>query len=468
MANQIEALRERADALLEEARTISSGKPDDSARARFDEIETELDAIKNKREKLERIINAPVRIAPSVGPQVIVRDDPWEGDEARSLLREGPDEIRDRARRAIDKVRDNDAGREYVSGVVEEHRDDTEVARWTLATSHPAYERAFSKLLRFGPSSGYLQFTPEESAAFARAEETRAAMSLTGANGGYLVPFSLDPSVVLTNAGTVGNPVRQAARKVTITTDDWNGVTSAGVSAEWLAEATEAADASPTFTQPQIVVHKAAAYLEASIEVAQDSGVGSDVAMLIADARERLEATAFTTGSGSGQPYGLMQRMALTTASRVAGSSGAAGAADLVAADVYALAEAVPARQRLNASWQASLPVINKVRQFATGTGPQSAFWADFGDGTPSRLLGKAIRENSDMDSTIVSGSNDDVIVIGDFSKYVIVDRIGTSIAYNPLVVGSNRRPTGSVGWFAYWRVGADTVDANAFRSLRL
>ena len=48
------------------------------------------------------------------------------------------------------------------------------------------------------------------------------------------------------------------------------------------------------------------------------------------------------------------------------------------------------------------------------------------------------------------------------------MDRIGTVIAYNPLVIGSNRRPTGEVGWFAYWRVGADTVDANAFRALRV
>jgi hypothetical protein len=26
-------------------------------------------------------------------------------------------------------------------------------------------------------------------------------------------------------------------------------------------------------------------------------------------------------------------------------------------------------------------------------------------------------------------------------------------------VIGSNRRPTGEVGWFMYWRTGADVVD---------
>jgi HK97 family phage major capsid protein len=56
--------------------------------------------------------------------------------------------------------------------------------------------------------------------------------------------------------------------------------------------------------------------------------------------------------------------------------------------------------------------------------------------------------------------------VLGDFSQYVVVDRVGMSIAFNPLVVGSNRRPTGEIGWAAFWRVGADVDNANGFRLL--
>ena len=67
------------------------------------------------------------------------------------------------------------------------------------------------------------------------------------------------------------------------------------------------------------------------------------------------------------------------------------------------------------------------------------------------------------------TASNDDLIVLGDFKQgYYIVDRIGMSVAYNPLVIGSNRRPTGEVGWFAFWRVGARCVNADAFRMLRV
>lgn len=66
------------------------------------------------------------------------------------------------------------------------------------------------------------------------------------------------------------------------------------------------------------------------------------------------------------------------------------------------------------------------------------------------------------------TASNDDVVVLGDFRQYYIIDRIGMSVAYNPLVIGTNRRPTGEVGWAAFWRVGGDCVNADAFRMLRV
>ena len=61
------------------------------------------------------------------------------------------------------------------------------------------------------------------------------------------------------------------------------------------------------------------------------------------------------------------------------------------------------------------------------------------------------------------------MIVLGDFKAgYKIIDRMGLELVYNPLVLGSNRRPTGEVGWVAFWRVGADSVNDAAFQMLRL
>lgn len=391
---------------------------------------------------------------------VIVRPDTADVFDVRSLDRLDAREYRrtsiDHAMRAIESGPFMTAEHREVA---EQHartstkRDDK--ARYILEHGSPEYHEAFQDYLEnpaLGPHQG-------------RAD--RAALSLTGANGGYLVPFTLDPTVILTNNGAT-NPFRQIAKQVSITTDDWNGVTSAGVTAEWIAEATEVADASPTFAQPTITPRKADAYIQASMEVVADSGVSGEISMLIADAKDRLEATAFATGSGSGQPYGIVTALGLVTASRVAGSSGAAGAADFVLADVYALANALPPRHRPGSSWLAEYSVQNRIRRFGEGTTSNAAFWADLGVATPSQLLGRPIYESSAMDSTIVSGSNDDILIIGDFRKYQIVDRMGLELVYNPLVLGSNRRPTGEVAWVAFWRVGGDVLDANAFRMLRV
>jgi HK97 family phage major capsid protein len=121
------------------------------------------------------------------------------------------------------------------------------------------------------------------------------------------VPFTLDPTIILTNAGSA-NPYRQVATVKTTTTNDWNGVTSAGVSAEWTAEGIEAADASPTVGQLKITPQKADAYLFGSFEVLSDSDFAQQLPELLADAKDRIEETAFAVGTGSGQPYGIMTR----------------------------------------------------------------------------------------------------------------------------------------------------------------
>lgn len=352
-------------------------------------------------------------------------------------------ELHERALTIVERVGGHleDTHRESATRVLERTRN-PEIAEHILRTGSDEYMRSFEL---------YVQSQGKE----------RTALSLTGANGGYLVPFTLDPTIILTNNGAT-NPMRGIADVVQITTDDWNGVTSAGVSAEWLAEGTEAADATPTFAQPSITAHKAAAYLFGSYEVLADSGFAAQVLPLIADAKDRLEATAFATGSGSGQPYGVITDVSAVTASRVAATTN-----DVVGAvDVYAVAAALPPRYRPGASWMAEQSIIDDIRQLDTSGG--SSFWANLGMGNPEQLLGKPIYECSAMDSSLVSGSNDDVLLVGDFRHgYKIVDRVGLEVLYDNMVLGSNRRPTGQAGFFAYWRVGGKTVDTNAFRVLR-
>jgi HK97 family phage major capsid protein len=289
---------------------------------------------------------------------------------------------------------------------------------------------------------------------------TRAALSLTPANGGYLVPFTLDPTIILTNAGSA-NPYRQVATIKTTTTNDWNGVTSAGVSAEWTAEGIEAADATPTVGQLKVTPQKADAYLSGSFEVLSDSDFAQQLPELLADAKDRIEETAFATGTGTGQPWGVITRG--TTLAAGAGTA----ATGFTAADAYALQAALPARwrgPRANNVWIGNLTSINRGRNVPSFTGSTTAIVNDATD--PPRMLGKPFLESTSVTGAFANGAK--VLAYLDARQYYIVDRVGMSVVYDPIVLGANRRPTGQGAWYAFWRTGADVSTATAVRVLTL
>jgi HK97 family phage major capsid protein len=215
--------------------------------------------------------------------------------------------------------------RESAERLVEHAEDssrDRAVADHILKTGNPDYVRAFMKYLR----------NPNAISTLPEAE--RAALNEgTTTAGGFLVPPFLDPTIILTNTG-ITNPFRQIATVKSITTATWKGVTTAGVTAEWTAEAAEMTDASPTFAQPTITPVRADAYVQASFEVLEDTNIATELGMLFADARDRLEGTAFAVGTGSTQPRGIVTALQATTASRVASNTNAAyGAVDIFALD---------------------------------------------------------------------------------------------------------------------------------------
>lgn len=384
---------------------------------------------------------------------------PWDLREVRTLGRPASEvnaELRSRALSAIEKMQGaNDKVRAAATKIVESFDDkESRIAKIALATSSPAYLRAWSKMAR---NHGHT-LTPDESNAL----ENVRAMSLTDASGGYLVPFQLDPTVIITSAGS-RNDIRQAARQVVATGDTWNGVSSAAVSWSWDAEAAEVSDDSTTFAQPSIPVYKAAGFVPISIEALEDEqNVTQEVARLLAQGKDDLEAVAFITGSGSGQPTGIVTALAGTSSEINAATD------DVFAlADVYTIQGALPARYRGNAAWLANNLIYNKIRQFDTSGG--GGFWANLNDGRPPQLLGRSALEAEAMDGTVtVAGAvSNFVLIFGDFMNYVIADRIGMSVEFIPhLFHTSNNLPKGQRGWYAHYRVGADSVSDGAFRML--
>ena len=58
--------------------------------------------------------------------------------------------------------------------------------------------------------------------------------------------------------------------------------------------------------------------------------------------------------------------------------------------------------------------------------------------------------------------------IFGDFGQFLIVDRVGVSVIYDPLIQGTGGiLPSGQAGWFMFWRVGSQLTTVNAFRVMK-
>jgi HK97 family phage major capsid protein len=386
--------------------------------------------------------------------------DPWAGDVSTRSQPAG--ELRGRALSAVERCNTMpDGARERTSKALEVDPDEQgRLARYVIEASQPDYLRAFTTWMR-DPQHGHQEWSPAEREAFARVRTLTRAMALgTGSAGGFLVPFQLDPQILISNAGSV-NPMREVSRVELTAVNEARFVTSAGVTASWDPEATEVSDDSPVLGQPAIFGFKGAAFVPVSLELYEDSTIAQQVANLFVDAKAQLEATAFTLGTGSGQPKGVITAVSAVGGS-VVGDTGTAFAT----AQPYAVQNALPARWRPRARFMANLSVINAYRQLPIGTGLQTSLVDD--SSTPPRMAGWELWENSTMDGTITTTANDFLLLAGDFSQYIVTDRIGTMIEVIPHLFGAAGRPTGQRGFYMHWRTGGDVVIPDAFRLLNL
>jgi HK97 family phage major capsid protein len=136
----------------------------------------------------------------------------------------------------------------------------------------------------------------------------------------------------------------------------------------------------------------------------------------------------------------------------------------IVSGDVYNLQNQLPPRFQANAQWCGNLATLNTLRQFETAAG---ALRFPSLQNSPPTLLGRKANELSNMDSTLGGGAgNDSVLLYGDFSNFVVTQRVGSSIELIPHLVGANRRPVGQRGVWLWARYGSDSVNHNAFRLL--
>lgn len=440
----------------------------DNIRSEWDEknleIETKVELLDELRARADRVKNLATATGNSErGAAFNVgrtgTEDIWDVAAVRSNSRsdeQATGMYRDNALRAVEGMHfpHAEADRERAQGQLEglinkfSSGDDSGFARHVLTYGSPTYRRAFAKTL------GGIRLSTEE----------QRAMSLTGTQGGFAVPVTLDPTIIPTSNGAV-NPWRQISRVEKITGNTWNGVSAGAITASRDAEFEEVTDDGPTLAQPTATVTKAQAFVPFSIEVGQDwASLESEMANLIQDAKDVEEATAFATGGGTGvNPQGVLTGATGTVA---------AGTAAFAVAHGYGLLEALPARFRPNGKFVANLAQYNRIRQLDTAGGAniwvpnlQQGVGNEANGQTGATFLGKPAYESSVMTSALTAASK--IMIFGDFRYYLIVDRIGMTVELVPHLFGAtNQRPIGSRGILAYWRNTGKVLSSAAFKTL--
>jgi HK97 family phage major capsid protein len=450
--------------------------PDETQAARFTELETEFDTLEVERaplaaraEKLEVIRSAALdpanREGGFGGRQVIIKKDPFENVEALRFSyddRYAPafnDDIVSRAVTALSdpEYRPRGIKDSEIESAVRMVETVPGVAQHALIHGSTAYRSAFSTFLK--AQGGTPLYSPAE------AEAVRTSLSLSGANGGYTLPTLLDPTLIHTGTA-VKDPIRDIARIVSGTQNVWHGVSVGNVTTYWKAEGSAMTEGSPTLANPSITAAMLTAYLTASYEIFEDSGLQSQLPGLIGEAFSYAEQTAFISGSGSTAPKGIITAISATAGSTVTATTRGEFTTGS-AVDVFALLGSLPSRYEASSTWVANKATFNTIRQMSPTGGTGSLFWTNFNDNTlalPS-LLGSPIRQASDMATATTSGTV--LAILGDFSQFVVYDRVGTSVEFMQNVVDGSGLPTGQRGLVAHKRVGSDCTDINAFRFLK-
>ena len=311
------------------------------------------------------------------------------------------------------------------------------------------YSKAFRNYLRKGMDAGL------------EALSTKALSVGNDPDGGYLVTSTMSAKIIQAIFET--SPMRQICAVETISTDALDLIDDhTSLTAGWTAETTSISTdtATPTIAKRNIPTNELYAQPKATQKLIDDAAIDVEgwLAGKISDIFGRTQNTAFISGTGVGQPRGILTYASGTSWGQIqqvtSGSSGAV-TSDALIALFYSLKDAYMRR----ASFLMNRSVIQQVRQLKSTTN-QYIWQPSLVTGTPDTLLGVPVYMAADMP---VAAANSLSVAVGDFqSAYQIVDRQGISILRDPFTA----KPF--VMFYATARVGGDVVNFDAIKLMKL
>ena len=284
----------------------------------------------------------------------------------------------------------------------------------------------------------------------------------TGSEGGFSVQTEIAQSIV--DAKKSFAFMRQEASQVTTTQGNpMSFPTTDGTSelGEWVAQNTSAATADIVMGTVAVNCFKAGSkVITVPIELLQDSNI--DVQGLVFKRMNqrigRIENVGFTTGTGTGQPNGVVTAAAT-------GKTGLTGQTltiiydDLVdmidSIDVAYIANAMHPCFMFN---QTMRKVIRKIKDTAGRPIWTPSYDAGFTKGIPDQLLGFDVCINNDF---AVPAANAKSLAFGDFSQYLIRDSLDVSLfRFDDSAFMSK----GQIGFLSWARTGGNLLDVAAVK----
>ena len=313
---------------------------------------------------------------------------------------------------------------------------------------------AFEKYLRNGMGA----LNNEERSLMTEMRGTSTQVAGTDSLGGFLVPqdFSNELDMALEFTGEV----ERLAKKLNTAGGallDYPTVNDTATDANLISEAAAVTVQDVTFANKQLSAYNYASQVRVSMQLLQDNAFDLNAFLVEAMGERIARATnaAFTTGTGSSQPQGIIT-------GSVAGKT-AASATAITADEVLDLIYSIdPAyRNKPTFGLMAHNNVISAIRALGIGSSNDfPIFIPSMEAGQPDKLFGHNIYYNNDMASSIATGEK--TLLAADFSKFVVRSAGGVQM------VRLNERYMDEleVGFVAYARKDAAVLDSRAVKHL--
>lgn len=332
-------------------------------------------------------------------------------------------------------------------------------ARSRVITEEPKKE-AITRAAAFDKWMRKRELTSEERAILARGTDTQTTTA--SEHGGYLVPSEWAPAIEKVMAQYSG--MLQASRVIRTNTGGplyFPVVDETAVLGAKIGEGVQDSVSDVTWSQKQLDAYTYTSnVIKVSYELEQDNAypLAQHLQELMAERLGRILNQEATVGDGSGDPNGVI------TASSVGKTAAATNA--ITRDEILDLIHSVDRVYRglPNSYLMLHDSTLAAIKKLTVGTGDDRPLWQpSIRDGEPDRIEGIPYIINNDI-AELTDGVSSDVMVYGDFSKYVI--RMSRDIEVKRLVERyADERVT---GWFAFMRFDSELINTSAVKKLRL